>query len=113
MSDGDAAERRPSDFEAILRSVDPEQPVDTEIHPDGADVEEARVWTRVYRELLHMEQGVLQAIHDGIPHLGDEARREVEATNLPLIKAQLDRFRWRLGLWESRLRELEPGEPGS
>jgi hypothetical protein len=36
----------------------------------------------------------------------DEARREVELTNVPVVIAQAERFRQRLGYWEARLRQF-------
>jgi hypothetical protein len=36
----------------------------------------------------------------------DEARREVELTNVPVVVAQAERFRQRLGYWEARVHEL-------
>jgi hypothetical protein len=33
-------------------------------------------------------------------------RREVELTNVPVVVAQAERFRQRLGYWEARVTEL-------
>jgi hypothetical protein len=35
------------------------------------------------------------------------ARREVELTNIPVVVAQAERFRQRLGYWADRVRVLE------
>lgn len=35
-----------------------------------------------------------------------QARREVELTNVPVVVAQAERFRQRLGYWEARVQEL-------
>jgi hypothetical protein len=53
-----------------------------------------------------MEDGVLQSILGRLPSLGPHARDEAEATNVPLIRGQLERFRVRLQLWEHRQAEL-------
>jgi hypothetical protein len=37
----------------------------------------------------------------------DEGRREVELTNVPVVVAQAERFRQRLGYWEARVAELD------
>ncbi len=39
----------------------------------------------------------------------DEGRREVELTNVPVVLAQAERFRQRLGYWEARVAELGGG----
>jgi hypothetical protein len=36
-----------------------------------------------------------------------QARREVELTNVPVVVAQAERFRSRLGFWESAHRRIE------
>ena len=36
-----------------------------------------------------------------------EARTEVELTNVPVVAAQAERFRQRLGFWTARVGELE------
>jgi hypothetical protein len=40
-----------------------------------------------------------------------EARREVELTNVPVVVAQAERFRQRLGYWEARVHELNGASP--
>jgi hypothetical protein len=40
----------------------------------------------------------------------DQGRREVELTNVPVVVAQAERFRQRLGYWETRVAELN-GHP--
>lgn len=41
----------------------------------------------------------------------DEARREIELTNVPVVVAQAERFRQRLGYWEARIVELDGPKP--
>jgi hypothetical protein len=36
----------------------------------------------------------------------DEVRREVELTNVPVVVAQAERFRQRLGYWDERVAQL-------
>jgi hypothetical protein len=36
-----------------------------------------------------------------------QARREVELTNVPVVVAQAERFRSRLGFWESACQRLD------
>ena len=37
----------------------------------------------------------------------DAGRREVELTNVPVVVAQAERFRQRLGYWEDRVAQLD------
>ena len=96
-------------FEAILRSVDPDVPLDAEDSIENASLEEARVWRGVYQEAVSLEERVLNTILERLPSMSAEARQEAETTNVPLIRGQLDRFRHRLLLWEARLNRLERG----
>jgi hypothetical protein len=43
-------------------------------------------------------------------NLSPEARREVELTNVPVVVAQVERFRIRRGIWDSLIDEH--GEEG-
>jgi hypothetical protein len=38
-----------------------------------------------------------------------EIQREVELTNVPVVVAQVERFRQRLGYWDTRIAELDGG----
>ena len=49
----------------------------------------------------------MERIQDLMAHQSAEARREVELTNVPVVAAQAERFRQRLGFWTARVRELE------
>jgi hypothetical protein len=54
-----------------------------------------------------MEEKVLKRIQDLMVKQSPRARREVELTNVPVVAAQAERFRQRLGFWTARVRELE------
>ena len=97
----------PDSFETILRSVDPDIPMDGEEPVETATLEVARLWSGVYRESVDLEERVLGTILGRLASLSPEARAEAEATNVPLISGQLERFRQRLQLWEARSRLLE------
>ena len=81
--------------------------MDGEVDPAHASREQAVFWTRVYREILEMEEKVLARVTELMHAQSATARREVELTNVPVIEAQAARFRDRLGYWETRLRQLE------
>jgi hypothetical protein len=53
-----------------------------------------------------MEEKVLVRIRQLMLTQSDEARREVELTNVPVVIAQAERFRQRLGYWEARVRQV-------
>lgn len=70
-------------------------------------MEQALYWRQLYREILAMEEKVLKRIQDLMVKQSPRARREVELTNVPVVAAQAERFRQRLGFWTARVRELE------
>jgi hypothetical protein len=42
-----------------------------------------------------------------------EARREVELTNVPVVVAQVERFRARRGIWDALVHVHDDGDPAS
>ncbi len=70
-------------------------------------MEQALYWRQIYREILAMEEKVMDRIQDLMAKESPRARREVELTNVPVVAAQAERFRQRLGLWTARVHELE------
>jgi hypothetical protein len=95
------------DIEAAVRGGDWTQPMDGEGPLAYATLKQARYWTHIYTEILAMEEKVLQRIQQLMAAQSAEARREVEITNVPVVVAQAERFRQRLGYWEARVRELD------
>jgi hypothetical protein len=84
--------------------------MDGEATPGTATMEVAVYWAQVYSEILAMEEKVLQRIRHLMAQESDEVRREVELTNVPVVVAQAERFRQRLGYWTSRVDELTEGK---
>jgi hypothetical protein len=74
--------------------------------PDHATLKQALHWRQIYTEILEMEENVLMRIRQLMDRQSDEARHEVELTNVPVVVAQAERFRQRLGYWEARVHEL-------
>ena len=95
------------DLVAAVRGGDPSQSMDGEVDPRGASMEQALYWRQIYREILAMEEKVMERIQDLMAKQSPEARKEVELTNVPVVAAQAERFRQRLGFWTARVRELE------
>jgi hypothetical protein len=54
-----------------------------------------------------MEEQVLERIQQLMANQSGAARREVEMTNVPVVAAQVERFRQRLGYWEARVHKLK------
>jgi len=92
---------------AAARGGDASHGMEDEGDPISASMEQALYWRKIYREILAMEEEVLQRIQDLMAALPARARREVELTNVPVVTAQAERFRQRLGFWNSRVHELE------
>ena len=94
------------DVDAAVRGGDWSQAMDGEGVPGEATVEQAIYWRQIYREILTMEESVLARIRELMVKQSAQARREVELTNVPVVVAQAERFRQRLGYWDARVREL-------
>jgi hypothetical protein len=101
------AHRPRPDVVAAERGGDPNQPMEGEEDPNSASLERALYWSQVYREILAMEEKVLARIKHLMAKQSPTARREVELTNVPVVAAQAERFRQRLGFWTARVQELE------
>jgi hypothetical protein len=98
------------DIEAAERGGDWSQPMNGEGPPGEATIKQALYWRQIYTEILAMEEKVLERIRQLMSKQSDETQREVELTNVPVVVAQAERFRQRLGYWEARVVELG-GEP--
>jgi hypothetical protein len=106
MKHSSNARPRP-DMVAAARGGDTSQAMDGESDPKTASMEQALYWRQIYREILAMEEKVMERIQDLMAKQSPQARREVELTNVPVVAAQAERFRQRLGFWTARVRELE------
>ena len=91
---------------AAIRGGDTEQPMESEPDIDTSSLEQALFWRDTYREILTMEESILSRIGVLMSEQSETNRREVELSNVPVISAQVERFRSRLGYWEERLRAL-------
>jgi hypothetical protein len=100
MEPDQAAHDRP-DMVAASRGGDISIRMEGEPDPATASLELALFWRKVYSEILTMEEAVLARIRALMADQSPEARREVELTNVPVVVAQADRFRVRLGFWEA------------
>jgi hypothetical protein len=94
------------DVDAAVRGGDWSQPMDGEIAPQQATIKQALYWRRIYTDILAMEEKVLVRIRQLMVTQSDEGRQEVELTNVPVVVAQAERFRQRLGYWDARVVEL-------
>ncbi|HET9411061.1 MAG TPA: hypothetical protein VFO75_04165 [Candidatus Dormibacteraeota bacterium] len=106
MADQDGAGPRP-DVKAQIRGADVEQAMEGEQPIETSSREQAVFWRDTYREILAMEEAVMARVVELMAAQSPSARREVELSNVPVIAAQVDRFRSRLGYWEARLQRLE------
>jgi len=108
MTRDQACQDRP-DIVAATRGGDVSIGMDGEADPATASLEAALFWRSIYTEILTMEEAVLERIRKLMTGQSPEARQEVELTNVPVVVAQADRFRVRLGYWEACVRAH--GEP--
>jgi hypothetical protein len=81
--------------------------MDGEGVPGQASLEQALCWRQIYTEILEMEEKVLERIRQLMDGQSADGRREVELTNVPVVVAQAEKFRQRLGYWGARIQELD------
>jgi hypothetical protein len=94
------------DVDAAFRGGDWSQGMDGEGAPADATLKQALYWRQIYTEILAMEEKVLARIRHLMARQSDEGRHEIELTNVPVVVAQAERFRQRLGYWDARVAEL-------
>jgi hypothetical protein len=73
-------------------------------HPD-----DAFHWAQVYRELGEFKNRTIDRIVIDAVGLGDVARKEVESTDLVVLRAERDRFLRRAEFWRDRYLKLSRG----
>jgi hypothetical protein len=95
------------DVDAAERGGDWNKRMDGEGLPGDATMDQALYWRKTYTEILAMEEKVLVRIKQLMAAQSDTARKEVELTNVPVVVAQAERFRQRLGYWDERVKTLE------
>jgi hypothetical protein len=94
------------DVDAAVRGGDWSQAMDGEGIPDDSTLAHALYWRQIYTEILTMEEKVLDRIRQLMNTQSAAVRREVELTNVPVVVAQAERFRQRLGYWDARVVQL-------
>jgi hypothetical protein len=99
------------DIDAAERGGDWTARMDHEGVPSDATIEQALYWRQIYTEILAMEEKVLATIRKLMATQSEAGRREVELTNVPVVVAQAERFRQRLGYWEARVEHLNGKVP--
>ena len=105
MDDREMAQQRP-DVTAAERGGDPLARMDGEPEPGVAALDEAGFWLETYTEIVAMQEQVMARVHELMETQSEAVRREAELSNVPVLAAQLDRFRQRRGFWESRIGQL-------
>jgi len=104
-------EKARPDIDAAIRGGDWSLRMDGEGIPADASLQQALYWRQIYVEILAMEESVLDRIQKLMALQSEVARHEVEMTNLPVVVAQAEKFRQRLGYWEARIQQLDGDNP--
>jgi len=94
------------DLDAAERGGDWSMRMDGEVLPGEATMKQALYWREIYAEIYAMEEKVVARVVQLMEKQSDPARREVELTNVPVVVAQAERFRQRLGYWDARVQDL-------
>jgi hypothetical protein len=105
MAKAEVKRARP-DVAAAERGGDWSHGMDNEGVPGEATMEQALYWRQIYTEILAMEEKVLATIRKLMITQSKVGQREVELTNVPVVVAQAERFRQRLGYWDARVDHL-------
>ncbi|HEV3233954.1 MAG TPA: hypothetical protein VG329_05355 [Candidatus Dormibacteraeota bacterium] len=92
---------------AAMRGGDPHQTMNGEADIGTASLEEALFWAGVYREILAMEEKVMERIRQLMSAQSPRVREEVELTNVPVIASQVARFRQRHDYWKLKVSQLQ------
>jgi hypothetical protein len=71
--------------------------------PSSSDPEDASHWIAVYSELLTFKRGILEQSTDEAAEMSPAAKREVESTDLVVLRAEAARLERRLSFWQNRL----------
>jgi len=71
--------------------------------PSSSDPEDACHWIAVYSELLTFKRGILERSTDEAAAMSQPAKREVESTDLVVLRAEAARLERRLSFWQNRL----------
>ncbi len=102
----------PRKDKAAKETVDPERLLPGE-DPRASHPDDALHWAQVYRELCEFKNRTIDRITIDTVGLGDAARREVEGTDLVVLKAERDRFQKRADFWRDRYRVVAKSPPKS
>ena len=70
--------------------------------PYTQHAQDARHWVAIYRELIAFKANVLARVKAQVRSLPATSRLEATATDVPIIEAQLERYRRRLEFWFER-----------
>jgi hypothetical protein len=100
------SKRERPDLDAAERGGDWSKRMDGEVLPAEATMKQALYWREIYAEIYAMEEKVVARVEQLMEKQSDPARREVELTNVPVVVAQAERFRQRLGYWDARVQDL-------
>lgn len=76
-------------------------------NPHSRQPEDAEHWLAVYTELLQAKAAMLAALNQRLSVMKQEvARKEIGATDAPLLERELSRFQKRIDYWLGRKAEF-------
>jgi hypothetical protein len=101
----DTTERQ--EHQAAQKQVDPDRLLPGE-DPTTPHPEEPQHWASVYRELVSFKERIVNTARQAVSEAWQqEVSRELAATDLVALEAELARLRRRLEFWRQRVEERE------
>ncbi|MBV8301561.1 MAG: hypothetical protein JOY68_06530 [Candidatus Dormibacteraeota bacterium] len=95
--------------ESALTAVDPEALLDGE-DPDSQHPDDVAHWITAYTELVGYKERLLAASEEDRAGMQTRsARKETAEVDVPILSAELGRYRRRLAFWERRKVEIASG----
>jgi CO/xanthine dehydrogenase Mo-binding subunit len=95
------------EHQAAQKQVDPDRLLPGE-DPTTPHPEEAQHWTSVYGELVSFKERIVNTARQAVSEAWQqEVSRELAATDLVALEAELARLRRRLEFWRQRVEERE------
>ena len=97
--------------QAAQAAADADRLLDGE-DPRTASGDDVRHWLRVYGDLVLFKHDVIRITEEHVARMAGAAAREVEQTDLVVLRQEAERLERRLDFWAGRAAALDGGGAG-